>query len=311
MKKGSVEKENVFLLLEAIFNQDESKVKELLNSGTDVNETFKAEGFFNTKTYGPALEFAFIKEWYSIVPTLLSYGADPKQLPKEAILKLVENEENELLSLLLKSGLPYSKKNDPENWQEGDYDLLLEALSKDNLELVNILINHGIEFSFYDNGKYLPLVARQIVLVSAEKTKLILNYSKYDINKPVNVSKRTLLHEAAKDRYSDTVLLLLQHGANPDPVDKDGLTPLWFSIRHKDHISAKALLEAGANPNRTQWEHTFLGVAVDNLDYEMVQLLLEYGADANAVQQNGKKPIEMLPNYKEIMLFLTLQKHSN
>lgn len=311
MKKGAVEKENVLLLLEAILIKDESKVKELLNSGTDVNETYKEEGFFNTKIYGPALEFAFIKEWYSIVPTLLSYGADPKHLPKEAIEKLVENEENELLSLLLKSGLPYSYRNDPENWQEGDYDLLLLALSKDNLKLVDILINNGIDFSSYDNGKYRPLIARQVVLASAEKTKLILDYSKYEINKPVNVSKRTLLHEAAKDRYSDTVLLLLQSGANPDPVDEEGLTPLWFSITHKDIISAKVLLEAGANPNRMQWNRTFLGVAVDNLDYQMVQLLLEYGADVNAVQSNGKKPIEMLPNYKELMLFLTLQKHSN
>ncbi|WP_063568367.1 ankyrin repeat domain-containing protein [Paenibacillus sp. O199] len=311
MKKSSVEKENVLLLLKAIVDEDESKVKEQLNSGTDVNDTVRDEGFFNTTVYGPALELAFFREWYSIVPTLLSYGADPRTLPKEAILKLVENEDNELLSLLLKSGLPYSKKNDPENWQEDDYDLLLSALSKDNLKLVNILINNGIDFSFYDNGKYSPLIARQVVLASAEKTKLILDYSKYDINKPVNDSKRTLLHQAAKDRYSDTVLLLLQSGANPDPVDEEGVTPLWFSITHKDISSAKALLEAGANPNRTQWDRTFLGVAVNNLDYQMVQLLLEYGADANAVQQNGKKPIEMLPNYKEIMLFLTLQKHSN
>jgi ankyrin repeat protein len=44
--------------------------------------------------------------------------------------------------------------------------------------------------------------------------------------------------------------LLLQHGANPNTPDQDGLTPLyWAQYLHRDALT-KLLLAAGADPKQ-------------------------------------------------------------
>lgn len=74
------------------------------------------------------------------------------------------------------------------------------------------------------------------------------------------------------------VQLLLQSGADPN-TKYEGYTPLHIvtSTSNRDYESAKALLDAGANPEMADNDgHTPLDVARLRNDSEMVRLLMQY-----------------------------------
>lgn len=99
------------------------------------------------------------------------------------------------------------------------------------------------------------------------------------------------LHAAAWNGYAEIAKLLLEHGADVNAKDKYGWTPLLYAAAspcdNKETISL--LLACGANPNvvdregrtplreKAIWGHT-----------DIVRLLLEHGADANAKNNKGE-----------------------
>jgi ankyrin repeat protein len=48
----------------------------------------------------------------------------------------------------------------------------------------------------------------------------------------------------------DTVITLLEAGADPNAVDKSGVTPLHRAIRNRCSLAARALIEGGADVRR-------------------------------------------------------------
>ena len=103
-----------------------------------------------------------------------------------------------------------------------------------------------------------------------------------------------------KDEYGDTPLLLainvddfnnnrlnivkhlLKYGANPNLINDDGRSPLYFaSMKNHDNVVA-LLLEHGADPNTKLFNgNTILGSEVIKGNKDMVELFLKYGADTN------------------------------
>ena len=108
----------------------------------------------------------------------------------------------------------------------------------------------------------------------------------------VNDPRDALLSHANEVEF---VQVLLDAGADPNLIDQHGRAALHTFLRaeHKlpadfkqKHLEmAKLLLENGADPNlvgEKGWITTPLIVAAQNGFVEAIQLLLEYGADANA-----------------------------
>ena len=60
----------------------------------------------------------------------------------------------------------------------------------------------------------------------------------------------TALHLAARDNDAELVKLLLDHGAEVDPVDTFGNTPLWRAVFAAGEDTIRTLLEHGADPDR-------------------------------------------------------------
>lgn len=75
--------------------------------------------------------------------------------------------------------------------------------------------------------------------------------------------------------------LLFRHGAKVADTSK------WGCIYYFLHVNvAKHLLDKGTNPNHKNWHHTtLLHDAVYSGSVEKAQLLLEYGADTNAIDE--------------------------
>ncbi len=83
---------------------------------------------------------------------------------------------------------------------------------------------------------------------------------------------------------ADIVAFLLKKGASLEAVDNNKCTALCHAAKNHSFATARLLLEAKANPNVSdQQGNTPLMLAVSPYDRaELVQMLLEYGADINA-----------------------------
>ena len=87
-------------------------------------------------------------------------------------------------------------------------------------------------------------------------TALLLEYTGDSVDHQ-NAIHETPLHYAARDGKSDTVALLLKHGANPNAATKTNVTPLYAATCGNVLRTTELLLAAGADPdNKTV--HNFL-----------------------------------------------------
>lgn len=91
------------------------------------------------------------------------------------------------------------------------------------------------------------------------------------------------LADAAQAQDFERVTALLQQGAAVDEQQRDGATALLWAVQWDDVATARALIAAGANvtiANRTGASP--LQLAAINGNADMLKLLLDAGADANA-----------------------------
>jgi uncharacterized protein len=90
----------------------------------------------------------------------------------------------------------------------------------------------------------------------------------------------TALHFAARDQNTALVRTLLGAGAEPDPLDVFGDTPLWRSVMTSsgDLATIKLLIEHGADPNvRNRSGISPLSLARDTGQDDVVKLLQDRG----------------------------------
>ncbi|KAK0738811.1 ankyrin repeat-containing domain protein [Schizothecium vesticola] len=104
---------------------------------------------------------------------------------------------------------------------------------------------------------------------------------KVDLEVQWKTTERRPLHQAAQRGHLKTTQLLLARGAAYDPVDSDGVTPLWLSAGHSGNADLiHELLEAGAKVDVTSYEHNRQPIhqAANYGHVEAVRILLDAGA---------------------------------
>src|SRR5258708_4987063 len=106
----------------------------------------------------------------------------------------------------------------------------------------------------------------------------------------------TPLHVAADDGKLNTMQLLINHGADVNALDCQGDSPLHKASRITNSDEAEFLVKSGANVNiriidEFNDESTPLHVAAAYGNLNMVQLLIDYGVDVNALDRQGYSPL--------------------
>jgi ankyrin repeat protein len=97
------------------------------------------------------------------------------------------------------------------------------------------------------------------------------------------------LKEAILLHDSETLRLLLLFGADPNEVDRHGLSPLALCVEKNFIAGANLLLKYGGDPNQSGGVdvETPLGAAVIANKVNLTHLLLVYGGDANQLTSSG------------------------
>ena len=167
------------------------------------------------------------------------------------------------------------------------YTSLHKASEAGQTETVKLLLEHGADVNALDATLRSPLfyAARK---GHNEIVKILLR-------KGANANARdwsgyTPLREAAKAGHAGTVRLLLANGVDVNAKNDDGKTALTWAVFYGHKEASRALLSAGADANIKTYASPLNNAAC--LGYvDLVLMLLEHGANINAISQEGYSPL--------------------
>jgi ankyrin repeat protein len=183
---------------------------------------------------------------------------------------------------------------------------LIGATKYNNPQAVKLLLKHGAnpnhqnqsgisalmlaaEQGFYECVKYLCEAGANVDLAPTGKTAMNMN-----------LGGQTPLFCAAKEGHIDIVRYLLENNANPNACNHYGVSVLWIPCQRGLHKIVELLLDYGADmeiaPNGPEAEErsisgwTPLYAAIKSRQFAVVKILLNYGANPNAVTSLGSTP---------------------
>lgn len=99
----------------------------------------------------------------------------------------------------------------------------------------------------------------------------------------------TALMFAIDSAQYDAARVLLDHGANPS-VDANGMTALDLALLKHNMPMTRLLIERGAKPNPKRVVEPMIFAAARN-DTALISLLLDHGANVNAMNEGGLTPL--------------------
>jgi ankyrin repeat protein len=190
------------------------------------------------------------------------------------------------------------------DYEEKDYLKihLIVAVKENNVDRVQACLNQGDDPDVVDEDGHTPLhwVSEKFDEDAKEIIKQLIHH-KADINKQ-DREGWTPLHFAIFQSNFVVAKILLEYGAHPNLVNKEGITPLWQLLKgekmdKKAEDTAIAMLEAkeGVNVHATDKKgNTLLHYAVLNRYNKVIKKLLELKADLHAENRNGVKPLDLI-----------------
>jgi len=207
---------------------------------------------------------------------LLNRGANinaANQCGITALHNAVRSKKMEIIELLLKKGAYVNARD--------SYSVTPLHLAVDNgsEEIVKLLLSHGAyvnsvcDYSFGEG---------HTVWLGVKETSTSLEGC-------------TPLCLAVRKGHEEVVKLLLESGANVNAQDETGEPPIFHAVQNVDLKITKLLLTNKANIKNNP---ELLNIAVLNGCREIVEVLLEHGADVNTTDECGRMALHFTGSYK-------------
>jgi ankyrin repeat protein len=159
-----------------------------------------------------------------------------------------------------------------------------------------------------NDNRALELIAALKAGDSQTAEVLLDGVSNIDASEPDGT---TALHYAVLNNELDLVRSLLKKNADIHARTRYGITPIYLAAQNGSAEVMKALLQAGANANEQYREgETVLHTAARTGNYDTVELLLKAGAQADAREQwHGQTPLMWAMAQKHIELLPLLLEY--
>lgn len=297
------------VLTRAVRKEDFELVDLLLTAGADLNPENKL---------GKPLHMAIATNNYSMVKHLIRHGADVNGISRNrtALETAVKREQTDVIKLLLENGANVHDCKD-------GYSLLCLAIEKDNFKIVELLVDAGADLN--PVGCCIAPLHWAIIQKNSKLVAFLINRGA-NVNIVGPVKKYNLL----KGNFSalqlavmmddiDVVKLLLKNGANMNLIidnsayADDSLTVIHYAIEFQYEEELKLFLsneEIDVNA-RTKVKHeSLLHYAVKfSQSKEIIEKLLEIGADINYQDSFGKLPIDNVDCDDKYGLRVLLEQH--
>ena len=221
--------------------------------------------------------------------------------------KAINNGNKKRIVNMLKRGQDANAKN-----IEGIPAIQL-AIFRNDLSLVKLLVKYGADINMLseDNDAYTPLETacyyekidivnyllsikcsldddslRIAALMGYKTIVKILIANGADVNR-LDAWSSTPIYWAVQEGEIDTVRILIDNGADINILDDTGQTPLYIAAGENYCDILKELLNNNADIDYTESTSPFMiACAFDN--YESAKILLEYGANINFVDNDGR-----------------------
>ncbi|XP_047297798.1 ankyrin repeat and SOCS box protein 9 isoform X3 [Homo sapiens] len=103
------------------------------------------------------------------------------------------------------------------------------------------------------------------------------------------------IHEAARRGHVECVNSLIAYGGNIDHKISHLGTPLYLACENQQRACVKKLLESGADVNQGKGQDSPLHAVARTASEELACLLMDFGADTQAKNAEGKRPVELVP----------------
>lgn len=167
------------------------------------------------------------------------------------------------------------------------------AVMKGLVDIYNLLVQRGARLDLLEDTGYtflnLALLKGQILMAK----KLILDGM--DVNL-ADKKGNTTLHYAAALGDMDLYDLLISKNAMLEAKNNKDITPLHVAVSKGNIKIVERLIKAGANVNAPSTSGNPLYIAIDNKDRTMFDLLISSGADidAPAFENNNLSPLLVL-----------------
>jgi serine/threonine protein kinase len=231
------------------------------------------------------------------IQLLLDHGADVNAIANSGQTPLAiastylnnSNDNERLIRLLLDRGAKVNVAD-----QDGQTPLSL-AVARNNVAIAKLLLNAGATVTVPGSQGEMALWQSAIVYGNVEMLELLLEHGA-NINAKDN-SGITPLHAAIQTGNLSITKWLLEHGASINAKNNSGTTPLHYVIQQLampyDNLGMlKLLLEHGANLNvKDNNGTTPLHTAVQSGNLSITKWMLEHGANINAKDNNGTTPL--------------------
>ena len=168
------------------------------------------------------------------------------------------------------------------------------TLATDSSAVVQILLAKGADTSKTDGHGRTAL----FYAAMRGKTNVVRLLLSYKADSSIGAEDGdTPLHSAAFHGHEEIVKLLLKDGNNVNITGRNILTPLHYAAINGYETIAKLLLESGARFTAGAIYGVTPLHCASLIHGEIVQLLLDFGADVNHVSDNGSTPLHITAEF--------------
>nr|XP_012640233.1 ankyrin repeat and SOCS box protein 9 isoform X1 [Microcebus murinus]XP_012640234.1 ankyrin repeat and SOCS box protein 9 isoform X1 [Microcebus murinus] len=168
---------------------------------------------------------------------------------------------------------------------------LHEACLRGHLSCANVLLSHGAKVNGVTAYWHTPLF-NACVSGNRDCVNVLLQHGASP--HPVT-NLASPIHEAAKRGHVECVEALMVHGSNIDHNISHLGTPLYVACENQQIACARKLLESGASVNQGRGLDSPLHVVARTCSEELASLLMDFGADTQAKNGEGKCPMDLVP----------------